>query len=296
MTKTLSREILVHKWQWCDRGGMLEVKLIQHWTGFASKISVSLFRFSALFDRLTFMHTHVSTLDQASTHTRTHTHLDLEILRPSCPSFHTVSRQGKNLGHHLSSLNLSITVTLDQWCRTHPSSPAGPCWTRLAQPGSSYHCQGSQLTACCCCSWFQFVGPAMSPCHQSEQQRRRRVGGRWVRGRALKAGHDGVTHVRIWTPHKHCRMCAAAAPCQRSNPRFGRENARVLQFTWWSGTCEGLNSSSRPDVSPVLRLRLSKRSFHSSLPLSRRTTCVNSIVMAAVSWEFWNFQTNHNGQ
>lgn len=100
------------------------------------------------------------------THAGTHALLDSEALRPSCPSFQTLSRQEKNLGHQLSSLNLSITVTLDQWCRTHPSSPAGPRWTGLAQPSPSYRCQGSQLTACCC-SWFQFVGPAMGWCQQS---------------------------------------------------------------------------------------------------------------------------------
>lgn len=129
---------------------------------------MSLFTFGALFDHLTPMHNHVSTLEQAfidmhvhtdtlslspsrtRVHTRTHTLLDFEALRPSCPSFQTLSRQEKNLGHHLSSLNLSITVTLDQWCRTHPSSPAGPCWTGLAQSSPSYRCQESQLTACCC--------------------------------------------------------------------------------------------------------------------------------------------------
>ncbi len=106
--------------------------------------------------------THTHTL----THSGTHARLDFEALRPSCPSFQTLSRQEKNLGHQLSSLNLSITVTLDQWCRTHPSSPAGPRWTGLAQSSPSYRCQESQLTACCC-SWFQFVGPAMGRCQQS---------------------------------------------------------------------------------------------------------------------------------
>lgn len=38
--------------------------------------------------------------------------------------------------------------------------PAGPLWTGLSQSSSSYRCQESQLTACCC-SWFQFVGHAM---------------------------------------------------------------------------------------------------------------------------------------
>lgn len=129
---------------------------------------MSLLTFGALSDHLTPMHDHVSTLAQAfidmhahadtlsvspsrtRAHARTHALLDFEALRPSCPSFQTLSRQEKNLGHHLSSLNLSITVTLDQWCRTHPSSPAGPCWTGLAQSSPSYRCQESQLTACCC--------------------------------------------------------------------------------------------------------------------------------------------------
>lgn len=132
---------------------------------------MSRFTLGARFDRLTPLHKRVSTLERAlidmhahahtlplsasRTHACTHTHthicqLDFEALRPSCPSFQTLSRQEKNLGHHLSSLNLSITVTLDQWCRTHPSSPAGPCWTGLAQSSPSYRCQESQLTACCC--------------------------------------------------------------------------------------------------------------------------------------------------
>lgn len=132
------------------------------------QISVSLFTCIPLPDHLTCMHTHINNLEQADiTHTPyTHALLDFEALRPSCPSFQTLSRQEKNLGHQLSSLNLSITVTLDQWCRTHPSSPAGPCWTGLAQSSPSYRCQESQLTACWC-SWFQFVGAAMGQSHQS---------------------------------------------------------------------------------------------------------------------------------
>lgn len=127
---------------------------------------------SALCSRRSLTCTHTRTrslclpLARVRIQTRTRALLDFEALRPSCPSFQTLSRQEKNLGHHLSSLNLSITVTLDQWCRTHPSSPAGPCWTGLAQSSPSYRCQGSQLTACCC-SWFQFVGPAMGRCQQS---------------------------------------------------------------------------------------------------------------------------------
>ncbi|KAM7379423.1 hypothetical protein PAMP_004973 [Pampus punctatissimus] len=109
----------------------------------------------ALLDRLTCLHTHINIVEQAITHMqllRAHAHilLDFEVLRPPCSSFQTQSRQEKNLGHQLSSLNLSITVTLDQWCRTHPSSPAGPRWTGLAQSSPSYRCQESQLTACCC--------------------------------------------------------------------------------------------------------------------------------------------------
>uniref|UniRef100_A0AAV2JPQ5 Uncharacterized protein n=1 Tax=Knipowitschia caucasica TaxID=637954 RepID=A0AAV2JPQ5_KNICA len=38
----------------------------------------------------------------------------------------SMSRQEKKLGHQLSSPKLSITVSVDQWCRTHPGSPAGP--------------------------------------------------------------------------------------------------------------------------------------------------------------------------
>lgn len=110
--------------------------------------------------------THALRTNTHPLHSGTHALLDFEALRPSCPSFQTLSRQEKNLGHQLSSLNLSITVTLDQWCRTHPSSPAGPRRTGLARSSPSYRCQESQLTACCC-SWFQFVGPAMGRCQQS---------------------------------------------------------------------------------------------------------------------------------
>lgn len=153
---------------------------------FWSQISVSLLTFIAPLDHLTCMHihnhysgtgthahahsyknhTHIHTHTLRQTHTGPHALLDFEALRPPCPSFQTLSRQEKNLGHQLSSLNLSITVTLDQWCRTHPSSPAGPRRTGLVQSSPSYRCQESQLTARCC-SWFQFVGPAMGQCQQS---------------------------------------------------------------------------------------------------------------------------------
>lgn len=91
--------------------------------------------------------------------------LESEASQPPCPSFQMLFKQWKNLGHQLSSPNLSITVTLDQWCRTHPSSPAGPFWTGLAQSSPSYRCQASQLTASCRWSWF--FGPATGRCQQS---------------------------------------------------------------------------------------------------------------------------------
>lgn len=104
------------------------------------------FTFAALLDSLTHLCIHINTLKGGThanascplssppPHTQSGTHalLDFEALRPSCPSFQTLSRQEKNLGHQLSSLNLSITVTLDHWCRTHLSSPAGPLRTGLA--------------------------------------------------------------------------------------------------------------------------------------------------------------------
>lgn len=153
-----------------------------------------LFTFIALIDHLTCIHTHINTLEQPLIHTHTqsgtHALLDFEALRPSCPSFQTLSRREKNLGHQLSSLNLSITVTLDQWCRTHLSSPTGPRWTGLAQSSPSYLCQESQLSACCC-SRFQFVGPAMGRCQQS-------VLWQWVAVWQGKALIGTMTELFVW--------------------------------------------------------------------------------------------------
>lgn len=94
--------------------------------------------------------------------------------------------------------------------------------------------------------------------------------------------------------------------CWNGNPWFGRENAEVLQFTLRDHnvgeTCTQLKSSTRPNVPLVLHLWMSKSlfffRFFSFLShfVHLCTTCVNSIVMAVVSREFWNFQTNHNRQ
>ncbi|TNN54812.1 hypothetical protein EYF80_035018 [Liparis tanakae] len=65
-------------------------------------------------------------------------------------SSNAVQTGGKNLGHQLASLNLSITVTLAQPCRTHSPPPAGrspPDRTRSVQP-PHIACQEARLTAC----------------------------------------------------------------------------------------------------------------------------------------------------